>query len=113
MELPRLAQRHGRIVPENVLVDTLLVEIMTQHFKLSLVGGRFIGAQPLGQVHHYHFHALSPLLDFDVRLNQVVVVVKSVLHVEYPTVSGKARQQVLGPLPYKIPMQVRKAHEVG
>ena len=86
---------------------------MAQHLKLGLVGGSFVAAQALGQVHHHHFHAVVALLYFDVRLNQVVVVVEGVFDVKYPAVLGKARQQVLGPLPHKIPVQVREAHQVG
>ena len=112
-EVARLAQRHGRVVPKNVVGDGLRLEKLAQQLKLCLVGGGLVGEQALGQVRHHHLEPVLALFHFEVRLNKVVVVVKRVLYVKHPAVLGKARQQVLGPLPHKIPVQMREANEVG
>ena len=37
---------------------------------------------------------------------------KGVFNIKHPAMLGEARQQMLWTLPYKIPMQVRKANQI-
>ncbi len=69
--------------------------------------------QALGQVHYQYFHAILAFLHFHMRLDEVIGVVEGIFDVENAAVLREARQQVLGALPHKIPVQMREANQVG
>ena len=62
---------------------------------------------------HYYFKPVLTLFDFQMRLDQIVVVYERVFNVKNAPVLRKSGKQMLRALPHKVPVQVREAHEIG